>query len=177
MNITINNWQDVFRAKQCSVDTMQLKGYELVDELFADSSGFGADDEPALSVSQFERKIQQLLKEHGKLTAKITSFGMFQVYVGLFKKTGKKQAKLLASNVLLIDKGDGKRIVRLYDTDILTENGDGTITVDNGDYATRTTHKRINEFSTLYANSKNYETYINGTKLSECSTYKAELRV
>lgn len=177
MRLTINNWDKVFGAKQCSIETMKLMGYELVEELFTDSSGFGTDSEMALSVSQFERKIQELLKKHGTLTAKITGAGMFQVYVGLFKKTGKPVAKRIASNVLLINNGNGKRVIRLYETDILTDNGNGTITVDNGGYATRTTHKRINQFSNLYASSKQYETYINGVKLSEQNTFNGALTV
>lgn len=177
MRITANNLNDVFRAQPCGVETMELLGYTLIDELFADSSGFGQDDELALSVNQFERRVAELVAEYGPLTAKITDTGMFQVYIGLFKKNGKKQAKRIASNVVLIDRGDGKRIVRLYDTDILTENGDGTVTVNNGGYATRTTHKRINEFSTLYANSKQFETYVNGTRLDTQQTFTGSLRV
>jgi hypothetical protein len=146
MRINNNNWQKVFGAKPCSIDTMELLGYELVEELFADSSGFGQDNEMALSVNQFEKRVKELVNEHGTLTAKITGQGMFQVYVGLFKKTGTVHARKIASNVLYINK-DGKKSIRLYDTDILTDNGDGTLTVNNGGFATRTTHKRINEFS------------------------------
>lgn len=178
MRINSSNWRRVFKAKECSIETMELLGYELVEELFADSSGFGCDDEPALSVTQFERRVQELVQEHGTLTAKITGVGQFQAYVGFFKKTGTAQAKRIASNVLLIDKGNGKRIIRLYETDILTDNGDGTITVENGGYATRTTHKHINEFSNLYANAKDFETYINGTKLDfNNHTFKGHLTV
>jgi len=176
MNITIDNMSDVYRAGKASVDTMQLKGYELVHEQMVDNSGFGRPDEYADTPEQFESRLKSLLKEHGKLTAKITDVGQFQVYVGLFKKTGKSKVKTLASNVLLINK-DGKRIIRLYNTDILTDNGDGTLTVDNGGYATRTTHKRINQFSNLYANAKDWETYINGVKLSEQDTFKGNLTV
>lgn len=176
MRINSSNWEKVFKAKTCSIETMELLGYELVEELFADSSGFGQDNEPALSINQFERRVKELVNEHGTLTAKITNYGMFQAYVGLFKKTGTPQAKKIASNVLLINK-DGKRIVRLYETDILTENGDGTITVDNGGFATRTTHKRINEFSSLHASSKQFETYINGTKLDEQNKFEGWLTV
>lgn len=177
MKITMNNIDDVFRAGTSSIKTMELTGYELIDEIMVDNSGFGSPDEYADTPEQFKTRLRVLLDEHGKLTAKITGIGQFQVYVGLFTKTGTKQAKRIASNVLLIDKGDGKRIVRLYDTDILTDNGDGTLTVDNGGYATRTTHKRINEFSTLMANAKNFETYINGHKLSERNTFEGGLRV
>ena len=136
----MNNWQDVFKAKHSTVETMQLQGYELIEELFVDSSGFGIESEPALTVDSFENKIQSLLNEYGKLTAKITMAGQFQVYVGLFKKTGKKMSTRVANNTLLIDYGNGKRAIRLHDTDIITENGDGTITIDNGGWATRTTH-------------------------------------
>lgn len=174
MRININNWQKVFGAKASSVENMQLLGYELVEELFTDSSGFGLDSELALSVNQFEKRIKELVAKHGTLTAKITGAGMFQVYVGLFKKTGKKQAKRIASNVLYFER-DGKKIIRLYETDILTDNGDGTLTVNNGGYATRTTHKRINEFSNLYASSKQFETYINGVKLTEQNTFSGHL--
>lgn len=174
MRINSNNWQKVFGAKTSSIENMQLMGYELVEELFADSSGFGADDEPALSVSQFEQRVKELVAEHGTLTAKITGAGMFQVYIGFFKKTGKKQAKQVASNVLYFER-DGKKIIRLYNTDILTDNGNGTITVDNGGYATRTTHKRINEFSNLHASSRQFETYVNGVKLAEQNTFDGYL--
>lgn len=160
MRITINTLDKVFKAKMCSIDTMELLGYELIDELFADSSGFGQDNEPALSVNQFERRIAELVREHGTLTAKITQAGMFQVYVGLFKKTGTKRAKLLASNVYLID--DNR--VRLYDTDIITDNGDGTITLNTGGFNTMTTSKRMNEFSSAHVYRKNWEMYANGEK-------------
>ena len=166
----------MFGAKPCSQETMELLGFEMVEELFADSSGFGRDDEMALSVNQFERRLQELLKEHGPMTAKITNAGMFQVYVGLFKKTGDKRAKKIASNVLLIDDGDGKKRIRLYETDIVTDNGDGTLTINNGGYATQTTHKRINEFTSLNANAKNFETYIDGTNLNEQQTFDGWLR-
>lgn len=170
MRITATTLDKVFRADTCSTETMQLLGYELVEELFADSSGFGRDDEPALSVNQFERRIAELVAEHGTLTAKITNAGMFQVYVGLFKKTGHKIAKKIASNVLLIDRGDGKRVIRLYDTDIITENGNGTITLNTGGFNTMTTSKRMNEFSNAYVCRRNWEMYANGHKFSADNT-------
>lgn len=174
MNINLSNYQKVFGAKASSVETMELKGYTLIEEVFADSSGFGQDDEAALSVSQFERRTQELLREHGPLTAKITGQGMFQVYVGFFKKTGNKVSKTIASNVLLIDRGDGKRVVRLYDTDIITENGDGTITLNTGGFDTMTTSKRMNEFSSAYVNRKNWEMYANGQKFNSDNTITVE---
>lgn len=177
MRLNKSNLHKVYRAKECSVDTMELLGFELVEELFVDNSGFGVESEPALTKSGFERKLEQLIEEHGTLTAKITNAGMFQVYVGLFTKTGAKRAKKLASNCYLITDDDGTRRVRLYETDILTEHNDGTLTVDNGGYATRTTHKRINEFSNLMATSRQFETYINGTNLNEQNKFEGWLTV
>jgi len=88
MRITKDNINDVFKAKKASVETMELKGFELIKELFADNSGLGASDELALTRNQFIKEVEQLVTENGSLTAKITSEGQFQVYVGLFKKTG-----------------------------------------------------------------------------------------
>ena len=56
------------------------EGWELVDEFFCDSSGFGRDDEAALSGSQFLEKC-----EAGYGYA-ITQAGQFQVYVGQFRR-------------------------------------------------------------------------------------------
>jgi hypothetical protein len=170
MRINASNWQKVFKAQPCSTELMELLGFEEVASLFVDSSGFGQDNEPALTVTQFERQVKELVKEHGTLTAKITGQGMFQVYVGLFKKTGTPQAKRIASNTYLIDRNDGKRIVRLYDTDIITDNGNGTITLNSGGYNTNTTSKRMNEFSSAMVNRKNWEFYANGTKFDDNNT-------
>jgi hypothetical protein len=63
------------------------KGWELVGEYFVDSSGFGRDDQPALSVSQFLSKLRigygYALIEQGE----------FQVFVGEFVKNGWKQTR------------------------------------------------------------------------------------
>jgi hypothetical protein len=56
------------------------KGWELVDTYFVDSSGMGADDEPALSLNRFLDKL-----EAGYGYA-VTEAGQFQVYVGKFRQ-------------------------------------------------------------------------------------------
>ena len=65
------------------------KGWELVGEYFVDSSGFGRDDEPALSIDQFLEKLKVgygygLIEE-----------GEFQVYVGEFVKNGLEHTRNL----------------------------------------------------------------------------------
>ena len=54
------------------------QGWELIDEHFVDSSGFGRDDERALSVNQFREKLQA---GHGYA---LIEQGEFQVFVGEF---------------------------------------------------------------------------------------------
>lgn len=137
---------DIYRCGKSSVETMELKGYELVKELFVDNSGFGLDDELALTQNQFKKELENLLKEHGQLTAKITNAGQFQVYIGLFKKTKKTHIKNISKNVFTYLKNN-RVIVRLYDTDIVELNDyEGKIKLFSGGYQTRTTAKWINKY-------------------------------
>lgn len=65
------------------------EGWTEVERHFVDSSGFGADDEPALSVRQFTRVLRDAIDEaKGKHLVgwAIVSAGQFQVYVGQFHK-------------------------------------------------------------------------------------------
>lgn len=55
-------------------------GWKLVDRHFVDSSGFGAPNEPALTISQFMNKIKE------GLGYAILEAGEFQLYVGEYKK-------------------------------------------------------------------------------------------
>lgn len=130
-----------------------------------DNSGWGSDNEYADTPRQFEQHLKRLLAQHGKLTAKITGAGQFQVYVGLFQKTSKSKAKRVANNTLKIDDGDGNYRIRLHDTDIVTFK-DGVYYLNNGGWATRTTHARMNEFTPFHVYSKNYETHVNGSPLT-----------
>ena len=52
------------------------RGWKKVEEYFVDSSGFGAEDEPALTIEQFKARVKE-----GRGYA-ITQAGEFQVYVG-----------------------------------------------------------------------------------------------
>jgi hypothetical protein len=171
MNITLDNMSNVYKAGKSSIDTMQLKGYELIENVMVDNSGFGADDEYADTPKQFNRRLHVLLEQYGKLTAKITDVGQFQVYVGLFKKTGKSQAKKIANNTLRIDDGNGNYRIRLHDTDIITFKN-GKYILDNGGYATRTTHARMNEFTPFMVSAKNYQTIVNGKPLVNGQTIR-----
>lgn len=56
------------------------KGWNVVGEYFVDSSGFGAEGEPALTVRQFVGKVK------AGLGYAISDEGQFQVYVREFEK-------------------------------------------------------------------------------------------
>jgi hypothetical protein len=144
MRLTINNIDDVFKAKRAGINTMTLKGYELIDNVMVDNSGFGSSDEFADTQDQFKRRLKQLLTEHNTLYATITGVGQFQVYVGLFAKTGKSIAKKIDNNTYSIDYGKSTAI-RLHDTDILTFESDH-VTINSGGYHTHTTKARINKY-------------------------------
>jgi hypothetical protein len=59
------------------------------DDMFVDSSGMGADDEAALSVSQLVAEIKRLLcatPPYKRLGFAITEAGEFQLYVGVYER-------------------------------------------------------------------------------------------
>ena len=55
-------------------------GWKLIDRLFVDNSGFGAQNEPALTAEQFIEKVKE------GLGYAIIEEGQFQLYIGVFKK-------------------------------------------------------------------------------------------
>jgi hypothetical protein len=55
-------------------------GWEFVQSYFVDSSGFGREDEPALTVRNFTRQVKQGYG-YG-----LKQYGQFQVYVNEFKR-------------------------------------------------------------------------------------------
>jgi len=61
-----------------AVGTYRPDGWELVDEIFADKSGLGTDDEPALSTRQLKARLRV---GYGYA---IIEEGQFQVYLGEF---------------------------------------------------------------------------------------------
>lgn len=162
MILTLQNIDDVFRAKKASVDTMEAKGYTLIDTFFVDNSGLGIESEPALLPGSFLGKVKAVIEEHGKVTAKLINVGQFQVYVGLFKKTGKSKSKKVANNTIEIDYGNGKTAIRLHNTDILIFDN-GTVTLDSGGWQTHTTKRRLNRFlpGGYSISQKNFEWFVN----------------
>lgn len=63
------------------------KGWEVVERLFVDASGFGQDDEPALTQTAFRSWIAKHLdKGYGYA---VTGAGRFQVWVTAYEKHGR----------------------------------------------------------------------------------------
>jgi len=62
-------------------------GWERVEgqEWFVDSSGFGRDDEPALSVRQFKDVLRQYAADNPDHGLAIVECGQFQCYVAAFR--------------------------------------------------------------------------------------------
>lgn len=166
MKITLNNINRVYRSPKVSEDTMKVKGYKLIKNLFVDSSGWGRENEPALTANQFERELKELISaNNGVVYTTITDAGMFQVYVGVFiKDQSLKTSRVLERNTLLVNYPDGSRAIRYHDTDIITER-DGYLTFNNGGWATRSTHDRMRRYSRKFVYRKNFETYIDGVWL------------
>jgi len=67
------------------------KGWRLVDELFCDSSGFGREGEPALTIGQLMEKLKEDMEAGNPFGYAITQAGQFQVYVGRYKKIDTKK--------------------------------------------------------------------------------------
>jgi hypothetical protein len=78
-----------------SIGTYRPFSYKLVDELLCDSSGFGADDELALTAGQLLQKLESLILHSGrKLYFAIIEEGEFQVVVGVFHRTYEKKGRI-----------------------------------------------------------------------------------
>lgn len=163
MKITQANIQDVFKSTKMSRETMELKGYKMVEEFFVDNSGFGADDEPALRPNRFMEELTNTIKEHGQVTTTITNAGQFQVDIGVFVKNGKSKAKRIENNTYEIINDDGSRAIRLHDTDIITFTNKGTIILSSGGWQTKTTKDRLNKYlpDNIRINQKNYNWTVN----------------
>ena len=61
------------------------EGWELEEEYFVDSSGFGAPDEPALTLEQLEEAIAEYVGD-GNYGFALTQEGQFQSYIGRFRR-------------------------------------------------------------------------------------------
>lgn len=64
--------------------TEDIKAEEL-DVLFCDTSGFDDTHERALTQSQFEARLRELVDEHGPIQIGVGEAGLFQAYVYVWR--------------------------------------------------------------------------------------------
>lgn len=158
----VNEDDGVFKASKTKKDVL---GYELTQEFFVDNSGFGSEGESALTAGQFLKKVK------AGFYYGITDIGQFQVYIGEFKKVNRKKqyeilgilsSKKVKNNTRLTEYKDGRRILTLHQTDMITWLPNGKIILNNGGWDTMTTRARFNEFlpDGIYIYRKRGKTYI-----------------
>lgn len=83
--VEVTEGEDIFRSKDMTrLETPE--GFEEVETLFCDSSGFGRPSEPALTKEQAIRRTEELIEEHGTLYSGLTGIGQFQVYVTVYRE-------------------------------------------------------------------------------------------
>ena len=58
---------------------------EAGESWFVDSSGFGQEDEPALTVEQFQRKLREYVRENPEHGFGISGVGQCQLYVSAYR--------------------------------------------------------------------------------------------
>ena len=159
-----NNDEGVFKSP--IVKDKNLYGYKKVNEYFVDNSGWGSENEPALTARQFLGKVKQ-----GYYYG-ITDMGQFQVYIGEFIKDTRSRKNKLAENGLVSRKKianntyelittTGQRKIRIHNTDILTFDSDKVI-LNSGGYQTKTTKDRLNKYlpDNIRIYQKDYQWYI-----------------
>lgn len=86
----IKKAEDTFKAPDYSAVDLELlesvSGKEVVETYFVDSSGFGDEREPAMTVGRFTETVSELLNTCSEpLYAVLSGIGQFQVYVTVLK--------------------------------------------------------------------------------------------
>ncbi len=63
------------------------RGWKRADKVwFVDSSGFGREGEPALTIAQFKRELREWFEHHPACGFAVIEAGQFQVYVAAFER-------------------------------------------------------------------------------------------
>jgi len=62
------------------------KGWVLVEELLCDSSGFGSEDEPALTIRELKQRMLRWEREGKNFGYAVTEAGQFQVRLGVYRR-------------------------------------------------------------------------------------------
>lgn len=89
----LNQPDDLFKDKD--IENLDLEGFEEVETLFCDASGFGTTGERALTKGQAIERAELIIErnQNETLYCGLTGIGQFQVYVSIFKKVKSKKRK------------------------------------------------------------------------------------
>jgi len=71
------------------------KGYRLVETYFVDSSGFGSENEPALTQRAFFERVRGHVRDGNPYFYAVTEAGQFQCYVGVFERRPERDRRRL----------------------------------------------------------------------------------
>ncbi len=91
--VKLKKAEDALKSKDYSAVNEKLleavTGMKIIKDFFVDSSGFGSENEPALTANQFLKQLQELIdKSHGdNLYSCLSGVGQFQVYVLILKES------------------------------------------------------------------------------------------
>ncbi len=83
--LEFNEVEDLFKSR--NLDAIDMEGYEEVETLFCDSSGWGHSGEAALTQNESQNRAQTILDENEEqLYCGLTGIGQFQVYATIYRK-------------------------------------------------------------------------------------------
>jgi hypothetical protein len=74
------------------IGSYRPKGWKVVDRWLCDSSGLGADYEPALSIRQLKAKLSAHTASATEYGYAVVEAGQFQVHLGVFERTARVRA-------------------------------------------------------------------------------------
>ena len=69
-----------------NIGSYSPRGWEHVESLFCDASGFGSPNEPALTKDQLKAKLKEYLEKEETFGYAVTEVGQFQLHLGVFRK-------------------------------------------------------------------------------------------
>jgi hypothetical protein len=73
-----------------NIGSYKPAGWRKVADWFVDKTGWGAEDEPALTLNQFRAAVREWVEKHPGDGFAITEEGQFQIYVSAFRKRSRK---------------------------------------------------------------------------------------
>ena len=91
-DITLENFWRIPNLGDYTGNHATWHGWRKTDqEWFVDSSGFGREGEPALTLEQLVRQLRDHFSKNPAVGYGITEVGQFQIYIAAFESTGRSR--------------------------------------------------------------------------------------